>query len=48
MRNIVIHDYFGVDYKVIWDTAKDDLPKVKPHFKKLYEDLSAENKTKKP
>lgn len=22
MRNILIHGYFGVDYKIIWDTIK--------------------------
>jgi len=26
MRNIVIHEYFGVDEVVIWQTVQDDLP----------------------
>jgi len=29
MRNFLIHEYFGVDTKVVWDTCKDDLPKLK-------------------
>ncbi len=23
MRNIIIHEYFGVDYETIWKTVKD-------------------------
>jgi uncharacterized protein with HEPN domain len=26
MRNKVAHEYFGVDLKVLWETARDDLP----------------------
>ena len=26
MRDKLIHDYFGVNLKVIWKTAKEDLP----------------------
>lgn len=26
MRNIVSHEYFGVDNQVIWRTVKEDLP----------------------
>ncbi len=29
MRNIVIHEYFGVDLKTVWDTCHEDLPKLK-------------------
>jgi uncharacterized protein with HEPN domain len=29
MRNVVVHDYFGVNSKVIWDTCKEDLPRLK-------------------
>jgi uncharacterized protein with HEPN domain len=29
MRDKLIHDYFGVDTKVIWKTAKEDLPELK-------------------
>ncbi|MBN1360466.1 MAG: DUF86 domain-containing protein [Sedimentisphaerales bacterium] len=28
-RNFLIHEYFGVNLKVVWDTCKDDLPQVK-------------------
>jgi uncharacterized protein with HEPN domain len=29
MRNLVIHEYFFVDLKIIWTTVKDDLPRLK-------------------
>ena len=29
MRNVLIHEYFGVDKKVVWDTCKEDLPGLK-------------------
>lgn len=35
MRNFLIHEYFGVNTKVVWDTCKEDLPKLK----KLIDDL---------
>jgi len=35
MRNFLIHEYFGVNTKIVWDTCKEDLPKLK----KLIDDL---------
>ena len=29
MRNILIHEYFGVDNDVLWNTIKKDLPVLK-------------------
>ena len=33
-RNISIHEYFGVDNKIVWQIAKDDLPVLKEQFNK--------------
>jgi uncharacterized protein with HEPN domain len=33
MRDILIHDYIGVDLWQVWDTAKDDLPDLKEKLK---------------
>lgn len=30
MRDVLIHDYFGVDKKTLWQTLKKDIPKVRP------------------
>lgn len=35
MRDKVIHEYFGVDLKILWDTSKIDLPASKPVLKRL-------------
>jgi uncharacterized protein with HEPN domain len=26
MRNRLVHDYFGIDPKILWDTIQNDLP----------------------
>ncbi len=28
MRNLMIHDYDGVDLKIVWNTVKQDLPRL--------------------
>lgn len=31
-RNILIHEYFGIDAEIIWKTVIDDLPLLKRHL----------------
>lgn len=38
MRNFLIHEYFGVNLKVVWDTCKHNLPELKTYIKKLLGD----------
>ena len=33
MRNFLIHEYFGVNTKVVWDTCKNDIPMFKSFVK---------------
>ncbi len=42
MRNKLIHEYFGVDLEIIWETIKKELPLLKPLILKVLEEL--ENK----
>lgn len=35
MRNKIIHEYFGVNYKIVWKTAKQSLPPLKAKIKKV-------------
>ena len=35
MRNKIIHEYMNVDYQVVWDTAKIDLPPLKTAIENL-------------
>lgn len=38
MRDLLIHDYFGVNIKVVWETAKNDFPELKQKIQKLIQD----------
>ncbi|NJC95625.1 MAG: hypothetical protein C3F07_03490 [Anaerolineales bacterium] len=38
MRNIVVHEYHGVNLRIIWTTIKDDLPPLIPQLKKILEE----------
>jgi uncharacterized protein with HEPN domain len=29
MRNLLVHQYFGIDLEEIWNTARNDLPQLK-------------------
>ena len=29
MRNLLIHEYFGVNTKIVWETCQTDIPKLK-------------------
>ncbi|MFW6185706.1 MAG: DUF86 domain-containing protein [Halobacteriota archaeon] len=43
MRDRLIHGYFGIDYRLIWDTIKDVLPELRIDLERILneaEDLS--------
>lgn len=35
MRNVIIHEYFGVSERIIWDTVWKDLPDIVEPLKRL-------------
>lgn len=35
MRNKVLHEYFGVDLEILWQTIQEDLPGLKEQIKSL-------------
>lgn len=37
MRDILIHDYFGVNINVVWKTIQEDIPFLKNQVIDLYE-----------
>ena len=37
MRNIVIHEYFGVNLNIIWHTTQINLPSIVDRLKKILE-----------
>lgn len=39
MRNFITHEYFGVDLSNIWDTAINDIPRLKTQISQVIADL---------
>jgi uncharacterized protein with HEPN domain len=35
MRNILIHEYFGVSLEIVWKTVRENLPPVEPMLRKV-------------
>ncbi|MFO7976243.1 MAG: HepT-like ribonuclease domain-containing protein [Candidatus Hydrogenedentota bacterium] len=42
MRNVLIHEYFGVDMEEIWAAVERDVPTIKAELQKILQTLSAE------
>lgn len=40
MRNILVHEYWGVDEKVIWNAVKKNLPELKEIILRIKESLN--------
>ncbi len=38
IRNKIIHEYFSVNFSIVWDTVQDDLPILKESVKKLLQE----------
>jgi uncharacterized protein with HEPN domain len=39
MRNRLIHEYFGVDLDIVWQTIEEDLSPLEATVKKMFSDL---------
>jgi len=35
MRNVIVHEYFGVSRRILWDTIRDDLPGIVEPLRRL-------------
>lgn len=42
MRDIVVHQYFGVDLEFVWQAATKDFPELKAKILKIQEEPSEE------
>ena len=38
-RNLSIHEYFAVDFHIVWEIAHNDLPVLKQQFSKILSNL---------
>lgn len=39
MRDRLVHEYFGIDLEILWETAKEDVPQLKVPISKVLEDM---------
>ncbi|MDA8211846.1 MAG: DUF86 domain-containing protein [Clostridia bacterium] len=39
LRDVLIHDYFGVDLKIVWNVVEKELPRIRVEVDKLLTDL---------
>lgn len=39
LRNIIAHEYFGVDLKIIWKTVRERIPELNKQIKSIIADL---------
>jgi len=35
LRNLISHQYFGIDYEMIWEIAKNNLPQNRDDLQKI-------------
>ncbi|MGC8971998.1 MAG: DUF86 domain-containing protein [bacterium] len=40
IRDKLIHEYFGVNYAVVWKTIIEDIPEIYKMFKKVLEEIN--------
>lgn len=39
VRNIITHEYFGIDYQVVWNIITDDIPVLEDQIKEILNSL---------
>jgi len=43
MRNVLVHEYFGVDLQEVWKTVEKDLPMLKQQIELLVKQMEGEH-----
>ena len=42
MRDKLIHEYFGVDARIVWNTVRENIPGTLPHIRRLLTDYESQ------
>lgn len=40
MRNVLVHDYFGIDTEIVWEAASRELPRLRTAIESLLRRIS--------
>ncbi len=40
LRNLLIHEYFGIDLRIVWQVIQNDIPQLKSNIIKIFDDLN--------
>jgi len=48
IRDRLIHGYFGIDYKLVWDAIRKEIPRTKPLIQSILQELSSDQELYKP
>lgn len=43
MRDVLIHDYFGVDHEIVWKTIQKEIPSLKIQIEKILKEMEIKN-----
>ena len=43
LRDILIHEYFGVDLEIVWDIIKNKIPELKKQISKVLAEIEGNN-----
>ena len=41
MRDRIIHGYDNVDFEIVWDVVKHDVPRIKPQIQQILKDYES-------
>jgi len=39
LRNLLVHEYFGIDEEIVWGIIKKDIPKLQEEVKRILEQI---------
>ena len=43
LRDKLIHDYFGIDFELVWDILQHKIPTLKTHLNQIFKDFDTQN-----
>ena len=39
LRDVLIHEYFGINYNILWDIVKNKIPELKEQIRKIIKEI---------